>query len=323
VGDGIVWLYAIGCDLRRAGIRTTARRFAPAFAVGAVLAVGYLVLCAQLWGDPWARFHGIEALTYEHTWTLHGRSAAAWVSRLTWQPAVMFVGMFGLTLVPAVLAPLWLRGTERFWWVATAALVLLYWFGSTSMKSYSPLPLVQRMVLPLLPGILVLAALATDRALDRLPASRWWKLGVAGFLLAAIAPGIFAIAVAVSRTASERASFAALRAEVADPSRRFVLVCGERRCVDVSEIYFGFVPPPNLSVMFAGDFARAPLPEHATVRTLVNLSRGRVARAVDPHNDMTLAIVALELPPIVWHRRVRLYDAGDGVRLRDALRAAL
>jgi 4-amino-4-deoxy-L-arabinose transferase-like glycosyltransferase len=320
---GVVWIYAIGGDLRRDGLRTVARRFAPALAVGAGLAVGYLVLCAQLWGDPWARFRGIEALTYKHAWTLHGQGASAWVRRLTWNPPKMLVTMFQVPLVLAVLAPLWLRGAERLWWVSAMAFILFYWFGSTSLRSYSPLPLSQRMVLPALPGILVLAALASDRALERLPRSRWWKLGIAAIAIAVIAPAAFAIAMAVAGTAPETASFAALRKEVADPSRRFVLVCGEASCVSAIGIHFGLVVPANLTVMFAADFARAPLPEHVTVRALVNLPRGRGVRQRDPHDDMTLPIAALALPPIAGDRDVRLYDAGDGARLRDTLRAAL
>lgn len=53
---GVVWIYALVVDVRRDGLLSVARRFAPALAVGAALAAGYLALCARLWGDPRMRW---------------------------------------------------------------------------------------------------------------------------------------------------------------------------------------------------------------------------------------------------------------------------
>jgi hypothetical protein len=318
---GVVWIYAIVVDVRALGPGRAARRFAPAVAVGAALCAGYAALCAQLWGSPWARFHGIEDLTYGHAWSLHGRGAAAWLARLTWQPAVLFATMFQATLVPVVLAPWLVRDRARIWWFATAAFVLLYWLGSTSLSSYSPLPISQRMVLPVLPGLVVLAALASDRALDRLRGSRWRAPVAVAVAIAVAVPAVHVMSARLVRPRPETASFAVLRDEAADPGRRIVLVCGEPRCVDISGFYFDFAPPPNLTVVFANDFARAPRPEGATVRALVNLTRSPGARRTDPQLDRTPSIEALALRPLVWDRSVRLYDAGDGARLWEALRA--
>jgi hypothetical protein len=124
-----VWLYAIVRDLRDAPWRRVARRFAPAIAVGAALAAGYLVLCAHVWGDAWARFAGVEDLTNEHTWSMNHSSAGAWLWRLAWQPPRLFWRMFGVTLIPAIAAGWLVRGRERLWWVATATIALLFWFG--------------------------------------------------------------------------------------------------------------------------------------------------------------------------------------------------
>jgi hypothetical protein len=321
VWSGIVWVYALICDLRSIGVSATVRRFAPALGVGAALGAGYLVLCSLAWGDALARFHGVEELTYEHAWTLHGQSAATWLRRLTWQPPVLLARMFGATLLPAVVAGFWVRGAERIWWFSTAAFGLLYWFGSTSPFSYSPLPILDRMVLPVLPGILVLATLASDRALDRWSGSRWGRLGLAGLAVAVAVPGLIEISAAFVRPAPETASFAAVRAEAADPKVRIVMVCGEPRCVSVSGIYLGYERAPNLTVEMASDFARAPLPEHASVRALVNLGRARTERIADPEYDQTGPIEALALPVIVRSPHVRLYDAGDGTRLWNALQA--
>jgi hypothetical protein len=319
---GAVWLYAIVVDLRGLGVRQLARRFAPAFVVAAALAALYAALCAWLWGSAWARFQGIEELTYDHAWTLHGRPASQWIKRLTWQPAVMLATMFHATLVPVVLAPWLVRGSARIWWFATAAFTVLYWFGSTSLTSYSPLPISERMVLPVLPGIIVLAALASDQALERLHSSRWRTPIVAALLVFLCAPAVRVMSARMIRPRSETASFAVLRDEVADPTHRVVLVCGERRSVHISGFYFAFEMPSNLTVVFAADFARAARPEGATVRALVDISRGRTDRGMDPNLDMTAPIELLALPLLFRDHNVRLYDAGDGVRLWEALRAA-
>jgi hypothetical protein len=300
--------------------------YLPAVVVLAGLAAGYAALCARLWGDPLARFHGVEDLTYGHAWTLHGQPVSAWIHRLTWQPARLIATMFQATLIPVMAAPWLVRGRDRIWWVSTAMFGLLYWLGSTSFSSYSPLPISERMVLPVLPGIIVLAALASDRALDRMRDARW-RRPIVAVVLAVVLVGIFVPAVHVVaarlvRGAPEATAFAALRAEVEGSNRQFVLVCGEPRCVHIARFYFGLAPVPNLTTVFADSFAQGPRPERVVVRALVNFTRSPGARRTDPRLDQTGPIEALWLRPIVWSSRIRLYDAGDGARLWDALRAA-
>jgi hypothetical protein len=92
--------------------------------------------------------------------------------------------------------------------------------------------------------------------------------------------------------------------------------------VPITYFYFGLEPPANLTAVFATNFARTPLPAGATVRALVNLPRAQALRKTFPQLDLTQPIEALALRPIASHREVRLYDAGDGARLWEALRAA-
>lgn len=320
---GPVWLYAIARDLRGAGARRTLRTFAPALAVGAALAAGYLVLCARVWGDPWARFAGLEHL--DHTWQLQGRATAAWVARLTWQPALMFLRMFWAILIPAALAPWLVRGPDRLWWIATAAIVLLFWFGSSSRTAYSPLPVLPRMAFPALPPILVLATLASDRALDRLHRTRWRQAAALAFTVAMLIQSAIAVHGMVRRDQPDRAVFRALRDEL-DAGRRIVLVCADQDCPLLSDFYFGLEPPPSLTATFADDFARAPLPPAGAVpvvvRAFVNLQRSALIRRENPRRDRSPLIESLGMPAIMRSPGGRLYDAGDGRRLWEALRAA-
>lgn len=310
-----VWIYAAICDRRQL------RRWIPAVATGAVLGGAYLAFSAAVWGSPLARFHGIDDLTDEHAWKLPGQPVRAWIDRLTWQPPVLLAKLFQVTLLPALVAPWLVRGRERIWCVAAAAFVALYWFGSSSVSAYAPLPISPRMVLPALPPILVLAALACDRALDELHRVPW-RVAIAVVIALAIAgPPARAMYSLVVRAHPERAVFARVRADVdAEPAQRFVIVCGEPRCVQIGGFYFGFELPPNATVIFANDFAEAAMPAGARVVAVVNFPRAAGARRTNPDLDRTEAIATLKLPVLAGNKNVKLYDAGDGARLWQALR---
>jgi hypothetical protein len=338
-----VWLYAVVCDLRDRGARWVVRVFAPAVAAGAVLAAGYLALCAAVWGDPMARFHGIQAAASTHEWSMAGQPTRQWLARLIWEPPVLLFKMFRTALVLVVVSPWLVRGRDRIWIVATLAIIALYWFGSSTTAAYIPLPLVRRMILPALPGIVVLSALAGDAALDRrkpsagggppdrsgggagvLPRGPSASAGVRdprwrtalGLVLAVslVFPHVTSLRKLVLPGHAERAVYAVLRSEVAGTTGRVVVVCGDPRCPPITGFHFGFEPPANLTVVTAAEFAAAPLPSPATVRAIVHTERSNGAG-----RDLGRRAEALGLRPLVWDREIRLYDAGDGARLHDAL----
>jgi hypothetical protein len=311
-----VWIYALVVDFRQRRLRA----YIPAVIVGAALAACYLAFCAHYYGTPLARFKGVEELTYEHAWTLHGRPASDWIKRLTYQPAVMVAKMFSILLIPAVLAP-WLVGKEhRIWLVTAASAILLYWFGSVSLTAYTPMPLTERMVLPVLPAMLVCASLGADAALDRL--GRWTKPVAIGFALVVVLPAAVFVARQIRRPRPETHAFALLRAEASSArDTHFVIVCGEPRCVPIANFYFGLQLPPNVSVAFANDWTTGPPPTGAKVRALVHVGRAAIAHRIDPALDRTAPIEALGLPHLYVERSVHLFDAGDGTALWTALRA--
>jgi len=222
--------------------------------------------------------------------------------------------MFSVALVPFVLSPWLVRGRDRIWIVATAAILVLFWFGSSTTGVYMPLPSHRRMILPALPGLLVIAALASDAALDRIRGG-WWRAGLAlGFAVFLVVPHVNSLRKRLLDERPESAAYAWLRAEVASTSDRIVLVCGEPRCPRYTDFYFGFERPGNLVVVPAPEFAAAPLPERARVRLITQVHRTGAVGA-----DVARRAEAIGLRRIVWHPDLRLYDAGDGARLREAL----
>lgn len=311
-----VWLYALVSDLRTRSIRDVARSYVPALLAGAFLLAAYLALCMHLWGSPLARFQGVEAVADEHTWSLHGKPSTVWLARLVWQPAWLVLGLFQCLLVPAIAAAWCVRGPQRIWTFATASFLALYWFGSVSLSSYSPLPISGRMVLPTLPGVLVCATLGTEHVLTHWR-SRWRPPVAALVVLALLVPALRTMMGLVTRPTPETTAFALLRREVrAHPDEMFALVCAEPRCVAIANFYFGFEVPANLQMMTAKQLQdRTATPSADRVYALVNSLRS-------PHENMSVYLDRLHLPARFSFRHIRLYDAAQGDELVRGLTSA-
>ncbi|HEX5060054.1 MAG TPA: hypothetical protein VFV99_11875 [Kofleriaceae bacterium] len=310
----VVWLYTLAVDVR-SDARAALRRFAPGLVVGAVLTAAYLWVCARVWGSPFARFSGIEELTYEHTWSLQGKPASAWVNRLTWQAPWFLLAQFQLLLPIALASPWLVRGRLRIWVVAAAAFVLLFWFGSSSLSAYTPLPLVPRMVMPILPVLLVVATLTADAAIDRVRDASW-RIALAIVLaLALVIPTGRAMLKLVLRQHPETDAFAIVR-HTAATGNSTIVVCAEERCGAAGNFHFGFEIPANVSFNSVTEYA-SQYRNDAHVFVLVNLHR------IGPQSEHVKLIEALHLPSLTGHRYVKLYDAGDGAALRLALQSTL
>ena len=284
----------------------------------AVGAAAYFAICARVWGDVFARFAGISTLTFEHEWSLHGKPAIEWIHRLTWQPPLLLVTMFQVLLVPALASPWLVRGRDRIWPVATLVFLLLYWFGSSSLSAYSPLPISQRMILPVLPVLLVTATLAADAALERFRGRRWLAPLAIIVALAIVLPTARAMFGLVTRPTPETDAFALLRDEARD-GKPLTIVCGEPRCVAIGNFHFDFRVPSHVRLLSAEQFAEVVLPAQDRVRALVHLGRAKGTRRTRPDLDRTGTIEALKLRALYLHRSVRVYDAGFGQALWQAL----
>lgn len=307
-----IWIWAVVVDVRAAGMAATMRRYLPAIVVGAILIAAYLALCAHLWGDPLARFHGIEALTDDHAWTLQGKPASAWLARMIWDVPALMWRTFFLALVPAILAFWFVRGRERIWLVAATTFLALYWFGSASLRAYTPLPISERMFISVLPPALVLATLGTDALIDRWHGRRWLVPVLAVFAIVMIVPAARIDLGLVRRATPETHAFAAFRARLDRDPQPALLVCADPRGPAIGGFYFGLVPRPGLEFIFAGDLAAHPPAPGTHVYALVNTLRG---------HDPIIAgrIDALHFPSIYSQRYIRLVDAGDGEILARAL----
>lgn len=306
-----VWLWAVIVDARALGVRATARRFAPALITGLVLSAGYLVVCDVVWGTPLARFYGVRELTFEHSWTLHGKPASAWIGRFTWQVPWLLRRMFRAALLPALAAPWLVRGRDRIWLVAAGAFLACYWFGSASTTAYTPLPITERMVLSVLPPVLVLATLATDEAITRWGSRRWFLPVAVVFALSLIVPAVYSDLQVVRRATPEADAIQDFRGRLT--TQPAVLVSADQRGPALARFYFGLTEPRGLQIVYALDYPGLAVPPGAHVYLLVNETRDHDAK-------LAAKIAALNLPTLHASPTMHLYDAGDGAALAAALR---
>lgn len=310
-----VWAYAIVLDARRGTIRRTFSLFAPALMLGTLLTVTYLLLCSRIWGSALARFEGVNHLTSEHAWSLSSKSGSRWLARLIWQPPLLYLHMLKVVLVPLLFAPWLVRNEHRVWFVSTVAIALFYWFGSSGVSAYSPLPILQRMILPLLPFAFVTSAIATDELLERFKNALWRTVAVSALVIALAFPSTQAIRRLAVQGQPETEAYAFLRREVAATPGPYVLVCGDVSCPPITFFHFGFTPPKNLTVVFAADAAVTPLPERATVRAIVNGPRSEGHQHESPAKDLSADIERFSFQVLYDVRGVRIYDGGDGTRM--------
>lgn len=165
--------------------------------------LGILLFC-YWWttGNPLHVVHTIEETHNEYTVSGAYRSSDALAERLAFGPLEFFMEELGygpllLLAVPGLvhaLRPLSaLPAALRFWGAYVLVVLLAFWYGSTSLRFYNPLPASPRYLMPLLPPLAILAAgtLMTAVPGKQQPRRAWLVLVLAaiGFAWAAWGPG--------------------------------------------------------------------------------------------------------------------------------------
>jgi hypothetical protein len=100
----------------------------------------------------------VSGIAESALWSITRADAARTLfDRLTIDAAVFVLGNFGIVLLPALCAMFTVPKSLRVWMVLTTFSVLLFWFGTSSLTSYQPMPFGARMLLPMLPSACLLA----------------------------------------------------------------------------------------------------------------------------------------------------------------------
>jgi hypothetical protein len=307
-----VWIFALVSDLRPDArpVRLRLRFHLLAVTASAMLGTAYLVFCARVWGDPLARLASVQALTGRHLWSWQEAGAWDWFKRLALSPPKILALEFGPVCLLAVIALIAARREprrHRFWLVYSGSMILLFWFGSTDFSRYEPLPAIPRMLLPAIPGLIVIAASL---------ASRLHGPGASNFLRGAVAASILPFVVdafAWNFSPDPRIRVATLvRAETTAESR-VLLLTADIRSAEHLAFYFGYRIPANLALIPLDEAFRQREPPVCTKAFLYS----EPALSAMLHERLGMAnhegsIDALDL----------LFELSDPPAVLEALRAA-
>ncbi len=306
-----LWIYALSSDIR--GKSNLVRHFhLPAILVGVLLGVLYLAFCNAIWNDSFARFHSVQALTGQHLWSWDKAPAGALLNRLTTAPVGLFVNQYGsLTLLAAILGFVFAPRTIKPWGHYAICCLLFFWFGTTSFTRYEPMPLVDRMTLPILPALYVMAALAISRlypdAEHEKKILRFIPILIALFL--ATLP--FAVYVKSWRGVElpEATAMSIIRNDIKrHPEKTYLLACSDTRSPNSLLFYFGYKYPENLRVVFTGDLTYELLNRDLSL-IYVDRQRSAFLQAAYGRRNYDNEINSLGLDPVYRAGNVELLRA--------------
>lgn len=126
-----------------------------------------------LTGDAFFRFNGFEATHGSGNivpWNYRNRPWRDIIERITIYPVAffMFAPGYSLLMILSVFSifvgSLWRKsGLARYTSLYFLMITFAFWFGSSSLKQYNPVILVERMLLPLLPAAAILVALLWEK----------------------------------------------------------------------------------------------------------------------------------------------------------------
>lgn len=321
-----IWGVMLLSDARSAEGRALLPRFhLPALVIGLALGAAYLLFCQATWGHALARLQAIHAMHGEHLWSLQ-QEPAALRHRLTSGAARLLLGQYGAPLWALALVGAWTAIPRiRPWTWYGLAMLLFYWCGPTGLRGYEPLPLMERMTLPLLPPLLILAAQAAAQitlegtALPRRAAHGAISL----FLLAVFAVPFFHRVQELRRAPlHEEAVMEGLRELLSEePGRPITLVCAEERSLAALPYHFGFSPPDELQPVGLQDVDTLWSEEQ---RVLLFVHRERAAYLHTQYGlpDATAAVERMGLKPLVESGPVALYEVDGRSRQEDLIRLA-
>ena len=272
-------------------------------------------------GDALYRLAGIEGTHNVRNYSFHGKSPSEYFERLTYGPLLFLLRRPGYSMLLALALPGLVHlvrpiralppGT-RYWAAYFATILLVFWFGSTSLSAYNPLPPVERFLMPVLAPLSILGAITLARLVFAGAHTPDRRLGL--------------ILVAAAFAASAAAQWNAGTARAALQGACCLLVLG-----------LAFLRPASRGAGWAATLARTALvllllaPIGLYVREgersppLLRLERGLVRARLDPLREPTIVFAdrhsTFVLPFLLAREArefVRIVWWGEAEAFRDA-----
>ena len=306
-----LWVFAFYEDYREKSM--------PVYFWGSVISTGiilgalYLAFCHFIFGDAFARFRAIESLTGVHLWAWDQSSAKELIKRLTTQPLSLYYATYGIAFYLAVAATNLIPRSLRYWSYYLIFTVLFFWFGSTSFSTYEPMPLVDRMILPSFPSIVILASIMLSIAWNKFNHQRTvgpvvlFSVGVLLLGLTTSTLSFFYGAIRNPLTETRVAQFIASEIS-SNKASRFLLITSDQRSSFSLEQFFGYVYPDNLVVLSATTEAkRVNLYNYDKIFVFLHKGRSGFLASAYGQANADDAIESLGLPLVITDGEINLF----------------
>lgn len=160
---------------------------------GLLFSFAYFTVYQYITGDFLFRFHLVEANRYADALSYFDKSFDKLLIRLTYEPILMFLkaGYFvnfwlAIPIIFSVFAefsPQKKTSEMKFWIHLLLFMLAFYWFGSTSLTVYSPIPLDYRMFVIISPIMAIIAALGLQQSFSN---KNYQTIYIIGFFVAAL-----------------------------------------------------------------------------------------------------------------------------------------
>lgn len=323
-----LWIYAALTDMKSSERALLMRQFyLPLIATGTFLGVAYLGFCYTIWGDPLARFKSVQSLTGQHLWSWEDATIRDYIKRLTIAPIRLLTSQYSahmlfFALCGFVIAP----PSIRQWRYYTACCILFYWFGSTSFTRYEPMPLMERMTLPALPGIYILGAFVITRLASYLStfSRRLQHAGaVLPLLLVVCFTGSSFVAYIYSWkniTLAEANVMAIVQQEIKDnPEKKYLLISSDSRSPASLSFYFDYHYPDNLKVVSVAALTTDLLTQADKEFVFLDKSRSEFLASAYGNAFYDKEIEALNLVPLYYSGDVVLFTAERKEQLENLI----
>ena len=309
-----IWAGSLAVDTLRGRRKVLLWFHAPAFLFGLLLAAGYLWFSGHFFGDPLLRLHDVQALTGRHQWSIH--NPAQLRRRLTIGTALFFWQQYGPVLLLALPGWFVLPAKLRIWAAFSVVTLLLFWFGSTSLTSYQPLPLISRMQLSCMPGLCIAAAYFVYWLSCRAPRFIGPKLSL--FLLSAVVGLVMAPRlrreVLSWRATPDLEAMALVKAEVRQHRQtRYLIISAEFRTNDYVAAYLRFTPPANTSLVYAGELTAEMLAQ--ADKALLVIDPRNQSDHNDRHKSYAQQIARFGFPRFFQRGNVTVFASEDLTKL--------
>jgi hypothetical protein len=211
----------------------------------------------------------------------------------------------------------------RYWSYYLFLCMAFFWFGSTSFTSYQPMPLSDRMTLPLLPAFVILVAHAISRI-----SVNWAIVRPDAFVAAGLAVGLFFLPLlthvveVLKRPRAEMKAVSVLKSEIGWNSDSPTLVLtSDSRSVESLKFFFGYRYPDNVTVAQAKQMAEIDQKYGDRIFVYQNLDRSRWLKVAYGIENSDSEIDSLRVSPIFQLVDVKLYRINH-VLAHDIFRSA-